>query len=77
MAFGGILLFNLILTGILGAAFLGAVCLLAALILTLIRIDRKRTGKPLPKWMPILSIALAIAGVLAILPLAILLIIGS
>ena len=77
MAFGGILIFNIILTIILGAAALGAACLIKALILILIHIIRKHSNKPLKKWMAVLSIILTIAGLLAILPFLFLLILGS
>lgn len=77
MAFGGILIFNIILTIILGAAALGAACLITALILILIHIIRKHSSKPLKKWMAVLSIILTIAGLLAILPFLFLLILGS
>ena len=77
MAFGGILIFNLILTGILGIALLGALCLLTALILALTHVIRKRTEKPDKKWLLILAIILTITGLLALLPLAFLLMIGS
>ena len=77
MAFGGILIFNLILTTILGAAVLGVACLIAALILIVIHITRKRTGKPIKKWIPVLSIILTIACLLANLPLLFLLVLSS
>ena len=77
MAFVGVLIFNIILFTILCAAALGVACLIAALILAIFLLIRKRNGKPNKKWLRTLPFILAIIGLLSILPFLILLIIGA
>ena len=77
MAFGGVLIFNIIFFIILCSAALGGICLIAALILGIIQRLRKQNGKPSKKWLHMLRIILTVIGLLAMLPFLMLLIIGS
>ena len=70
MAFIGVLLVNFILWIILGAAFLGSVCIITSVILGIIHFIRKKTAKPEIKWIFTASVVLAIAGIITLLLLA-------
>ena len=72
MAFIGVLLVNFILWIILGAAFLGSVCIITSVILGIIHFIRKKTAKPEKTWIFTASVVLAIAGIITLLPLCIL-----
>ena len=77
MAFGGILLFNVFLWFVMGSALIGLACIIAAIVLGIIHFNRKRTELPYKKWLPITAVILTTAGILALLPLAILLLISA
>ena len=77
MAFGGILLFNLILTIIMSMIVPGILCIIAGIVLALIHFIRKGTGKSTKKWIPITSIILTILGFCALVPFFILVLISA
>ena len=77
MAFGCVLIFNIIFFIILCTAALGGICLVSALILGIIQLLRKQNGKLSKKWLHMLRIILTVIGLLAMLPFLMLLIIGS
>ena len=72
MAFGGILLLNLILTFILALIVPGVLCIIAAMILGIIDLIRNKSGKPRKKWIRITAIILGTTGVLILIPFFIL-----
>ena len=77
MAFGGILLFNVLLWFVLGSALIGLACIIAAIVLSIIHFNRKRKETPHKKWLPIAAVILTIAGVLTLLPITILILISA
>ena len=70
MAFGGILLLNIILMIVLGLAFIGVVCLIVSLIFLLIHLVGKTKGKSPKKRNVVIAAVCGIAGlVFLIIPI--------
>lgn len=67
MAFGGILLFNIIFMIVCGMAIAGVVCLLVSIVFALIHIVNKLRGKPTKKRNIVISIVCAIVGVMSMI----------
>lgn len=77
MAFGGILLLNAFLMILLGLACLGVVCVITAIVLAFLHFRAKRKGITHRKVKAVLSIILAVVGILCILPFAAILCAGT
>ena len=77
MAFGGVLLFNFFLMIVLVAALFGGISIIAAAVMGITHFIHKKTGKPAKKLFPITAIILAIAGIIALIPLVVLLLISA
>ena len=77
MAFGGVLLINLILTIIMALIVPGSICIITGIVFTLIHFIRKISGKPRKKWLFITSVILITAGIIALIPFFILLLISA
>lgn len=77
MAFGGLMLVNFLLMILLGMALVGVICLITAIILTVLHFRDKRLGKPPRKWKEVVAVILTIVGIVCILPMGTILWFGA